>query len=778
MEKKYFKQNDILVVILLFICVGVTFLIASRSISRFATESCFKQLRQTTQEFCRELNNDVESDHRLLVQIADQLAKFEKVDSDSTKKILSSFVPSGSMVRLELLLPDDHLIQPGDTIYNAADMISFTEEVTQGCHISGRMEDYYGSGSMILRYFVPVEKKGNIEAILCGVIDLEKISDFLALKEYNGSANLYVIEESSGDFLVDTLHSSLGNIYELGNRPVKKGYNTEQVTIDMANGTAGRTAFRSFSYGEYLYCDYAPAGINGWMVMLSLPENVVMAKADQILSILYLLAAVEALCLFIYFAWVLSRIKKETKEKDIQLNRVKYMLDIEETLFGAARNPKQVEIALQKVAKMLTARGAFLLLCNDLQKQQIFVWLEGGVGEGDQRLKGQFIESFFSLKQRLKKGEIILSYNPIELEEKYGLPQNLGIQNMMLVPVLDDDRPIGILGVANMSYHWKNSQLLNSVLLSFSLAANNIENFRLIQELGMLDHLTGLLNRNSFQEAMEYLEKGNDYSLACVYIDADGLHELNNRCGHEAGDMMLRTVAAHLKNIFGPDCTYRIGGDEFVAFCTGFSDLEIEEDINRLEAALASQGYHISIGVELRRNIPLIFELVKQAELKMYEAKREYYKSLDAEACAREMDQKLEQMVREKRDLEVFRQALASKYRGVYIVDLKLDTMRYIYIPSYFEKIIKNSNGKFSESMNAYASEIILPEYQQAFLDFVTFEHIEKQLDHGESPEFRYQNAAGEWVFLKVYRSPEYTWRTKESVWSFENIITNLNMEE
>lgn len=690
MKKKYIKYNELPAVLLLFICIGITFLFAYRSISRFAAESCFRQLHQTTQEFCRELNNNVESDNRLLTQIADQIAGFEEMNCDSTKKLLSSFVPDGSMVRLELLLPGDRLLRSDGTVYNADDTISFTDEATQGCHISGRMEDPKSSGSMILRYFVPVEKSGTIRALLCGVIDLEKISEIYTLKEYHENASLYVIEGSSGDFLVDTLHSSLGSIYELGDRPVKDGYHTEQVVTDMENGTAGRTAFQSFSYGEYLYCDYAPVGINDWMVMLSLPESVVMAEAHQILAIFYLMAVIEAVCLFIYFAWVLCRIRKESKEREVQFNRVKYMLDIEETLFGAARNPKQVEIALQKVAKMLTARGSFLLICNDLQKEQVFVWLEGGVRDGNRKLKDQFIESFFSLGQNLKKGEIILSYYSEELEEKYGLPKNLGIHNMMLVPVLDEaDRPMGILGVANMDYHWKNSELLDSVLLSFSLAVNNIENFRLIQELGMLDHLTGLRNRNVFQEAMENFEKSSDYSLACVYIDADGLHELNNRCGHEAGDMMLRTVAGHLKEIFGSDCTYRIGGDEFVAFCTGYSDSEIEEAAQRLEEGLTSQGYHISIGVESRGNVPLVFELVKSAEVKMYEAKREYYKSLDAEACAREMDQKLEQMVREKRDLEVFRQALASKYRGVYIVDLKLDTMRYIYIPSYFEKIIK-----------------------------------------------------------------------------------------
>lgn len=55
-------------------------------------------------------------------------------------------------------------------------------------------------------------------------------------------------------------------------------------------------------------------------------------------------------------------------------------------------------------------------------------------------------------------------------------------------------------------------------------------------------------------------------SLSCVYVDVNGLHELNNASGHEKGDQMLQTVALELQGRFGRDNCYRTGGDEFVAF--------------------------------------------------------------------------------------------------------------------------------------------------------------------------------------------------------------------
>ena len=55
-------------------------------------------------------------------------------------------------------------------------------------------------------------------------------------------------------------------------------------------------------------------------------------------------------------------------------------------------------------------------------------------------------------------------------------------------------------------------------------------------------------------------------NVVCVYADANGLHELNNEQGHDAGDRMLQTVAREMQSRFGDAHTYRVGGDEFVAF--------------------------------------------------------------------------------------------------------------------------------------------------------------------------------------------------------------------
>lgn len=57
--------------------------------------------------------------------------------------------------------------------------------------------------------------------------------------------------------------------------------------------------------------------------------------------------------------------------------------------------------------------------------------------------------------------------------------------------------------------------------------------------------------------------------LSCVYVDVNGLHELNNTRGYAAGDKMLQFVGKTLQKEFGERNSFRIGGDEFVVLAIG-----------------------------------------------------------------------------------------------------------------------------------------------------------------------------------------------------------------
>lgn len=147
--------------------------------------------------------------------------------------------------------------------------------------------------------------------------------------------------------------------------------------------------------------------------------------------------------------------------------------------------------------------------------------------------------------------------------------------------------------------------------------------------LGVTDQGTGLLNSVAYGYFLKKSEKQAFSSAACIYIDANGLHELNNDQGHELGDRMLRAVADHLKEQFPEDGIYRVGGDEFVVFPSK-ADLDVcEARIRVVSEKLTALGYSISYGIAIRESTTGLRELVREADEQMLANKRAYYAAHD-----------------------------------------------------------------------------------------------------------------------------------------------------
>lgn len=91
---------------------------------------------------------------------------------------------------------------------------------------------------------------------------------------------------------------------------------------------------------------------------------------------------------------------------------------------------------------------------------------------------------------------------------------------------------------------------------------------------------------------------------------------------------MLSDVAKKIQQRFGPEHTYRVGGDEFVAFEADGDPEKVHSDIDRIIQNLNKEGYNISFGISVKgkeQDTLNIQELVKEAEGKMFSAKRSFY---------------------------------------------------------------------------------------------------------------------------------------------------------
>ena len=109
---------------------------------------------------------------------------------------------------------------------------------------------------------------------------------------------------------------------------------------------------------------------------------------------------------------------------------------------------------------------------------------------------------------------------------------------------------------------------------------------RKVSILSETDLLTGLCNRNSYEQKLETYSSMCNQELSCVYVDVNGLHEMNNTKGHAAGDKMLQFVGKTLQKEFGERNSFRIGGDEFVVLIIDENEEEIQAKIDHMQVLI------------------------------------------------------------------------------------------------------------------------------------------------------------------------------------------------
>ena len=151
---------------------------------------------------------------------------------------------------------------------------------------------------------------------------------------------------------------------------------------------------------------------------------------------------------------------------------------------------------------------------------------------------------------------------------------------------------------------------------------------RSVYRTSITDQCTGLMNRSAYEKLLHGGERHTSVPAVCIYIDVNGLHEINNKHGHGAGDKLLQSVAECLRAQFPDGGLYRIGGDEFVVFSKADAAV-CEARMQAVSSALAAQDYSISYGIAAQRVSAGLGDLVREADENMLKGKRRYYAEHD-----------------------------------------------------------------------------------------------------------------------------------------------------
>ena len=237
--------------------------------------------------------------------------------------------------------------------------------------------------------------------------------------------------------------------------------------------------------------------------------------------------------------------------------------------------------------------------------------------------------------QALESGKPVIVNEPNPTQLPNGMPSSS--QSLICAPIGE----IGIFQAGSNeigAFDEEDGRLLAILLGHTAVAATRLRLQEQLIRQARHDALTGVFNRHYFNEliAQEVLRASRyEHPIGLIMIDVDRFKEINDRYGHQTGDVVLKEIASVLQEtVRVTDMIVRYGGDEFLVVLTE-TGVEAEEVAVRIRSAVRQNdrlreisGFDVSVSVgsifwHPTSDFP-IEEALARADARMYEDKRKH----------------------------------------------------------------------------------------------------------------------------------------------------------
>ena len=294
--------------LLVVIIIAAVFIGAYACIYKITRDRSILRMEESVDTVIEEVSTKLKRDSSIIRAPAKIISQSESFSEEDLTAALQSIEPLFTTMRMHILLPGDRVISPGG-VSDVAGQISFENEAALGEHLSDRTISVTDGNTMVLRHFVPIEADGTVEALLYGVTILENLPEALNVSNiYNGTADVFIIDTATGDYIMNTRENVLGNVWD--EDPEKKGeVSSSESMSDMLSGGKGYIRLKSASTGKWGYLYYAPSGVNAWSIAVYVPEEEALAIANLVRTVCIVSGAVIAAVLIIYYIWVRKKSK-------------------------------------------------------------------------------------------------------------------------------------------------------------------------------------------------------------------------------------------------------------------------------------------------------------------------------------------------------------------------------------------------------------------------------------------------------------------------------------
>lgn len=329
-------------------------------------------------------------------------------------------------------------------------------------------------------------------------------------------------------------------------------------------------------------------------------------------------------------AFDITEANEEKKELQRRLERDEIRLACVRELY----DNRDIKIAMTKVLEyigtLFSAERSYVFLFHGDYYSNIAEWCKEGISPEIDHLQNIPIGDYQVWLDELDRHKKVVINDIEDLKDTfhtgYELLSQQGIRNIVWVPLMKNGKVNGSIGLDNQDLDMAETAVpfMQTIQYFLSLTMQRNENEKMLFELSQVDKLTSFYNRNRFIQDVSELETCES-SVGVVFLDINGLKEINDSFGHDAGDDLIKECAGIMKSRESSNYLYRIGGDEFVIIYVDITEECFYDSVQLLKNDFENSKCQIAIGCKWNRQSSHIQDIIKAADEMMYADKKRFY---------------------------------------------------------------------------------------------------------------------------------------------------------
>lgn len=591
-------------------------------------ESCYNRLENASNAIIQSIQNRMQDDLNYLRLIGkdfsneDHLPTYEEYSSR-----LSTFEDVSLFERVDLSMQNNTMytmhkdvqpIQSNDFLTLNADTeymdLVHTDPLTNKKSVN---------------YYVPIQQNNSVVAYLVGVIQCDTLDEQFYTQIYSGKTQNLIIDTTDGQVVMK--NQDILDYDTFSTNGCKLLSPKKDVIKQIHALKSGVVKFEKDGIKKYL-C-YKPIEVFNWELIVIVDEAVAFASALTLKKNYMLMVVCEVVILLLYCGFYIAKVRRisnKSNEFEKDLNVSQTLIQCVRKLSNSTNQKEAIEDILKTICEFYQAERCYLLDL-DFENKQTNTIYEYGNRNDDVHIDNMvrlclenmdLVQRFFENQKSYYIEDVtqeIPSTSPI-----YSSFISQKIHSIILVPFVDNHQIKGVFAVDNPKQNYYQKDFLESLCFFIETAMTREKEKKHLQNLSYVDSLTYAQNRNHFNE---YLKKNRCKELhfvGVIYLDLNGLKEINDKMGHLAGDTLIISASYVLQEIFA-DNSYRIGGDEFVVIEQDVLESEFMSKYNKLLVRMKELEISVATGYIWKERCLNLSEILQEADQKMYEDKKRYY---------------------------------------------------------------------------------------------------------------------------------------------------------